>query len=113
MRARDFLTQNLASGLRLGHGAQRRKLKRTQDPEELLILYAFEACPFCRYVRETLTELDLDYIHKSAPKGASPKREELRARAGKVQFPYLIDPNTGTEMFESDAIVAYLEATYG
>jgi len=27
--------------------------------------------------------------------------------------PYLVDPNTGREMYESDDIVAYLEAEYG
>ena len=26
--------------------------------------------------------------------------------------PYLVDPNTGTEMFESADIVAYVEKTY-
>ena len=39
-------------------------------------------------------------------------RIELLARAGKVQVPYLVDPNTGTAMFESAAIRAYLLDTY-
>ena len=39
-------------------------------------------------------------------------RTELLERAGKVQVPYLVDPNTSTEMFESDAILDYLTATY-
>jgi glutathione S-transferase len=30
-----------------------------------------------------------------------------------MQVPYLIDPNTNREMYESDDIVAYLEAEYG
>jgi glutathione S-transferase len=29
-----------------------------------------------------------------------------------VQVPYLVDPNTGTAMFESTAIRAYLQQTY-
>jgi glutathione S-transferase len=29
-----------------------------------------------------------------------------------MQVPYLADPNTSTELFESADIVAYLEATY-
>jgi glutathione S-transferase len=29
-----------------------------------------------------------------------------------VQLPYLIDPNTGEEMFESNDIMAYLNKTY-
>jgi len=27
--------------------------------------------------------------------------------------PYLRDPNTGSEMYESDVILAYLDRTYG
>jgi hypothetical protein len=30
-----------------------------------------------------------------------------------MMFPYLADPNTGTEMFESADIVRYLVDTYG
>ena len=33
-------------------------------------------------------------------------------RAGKMQVPYLVDPNTSAAMFESADIVAYLNATY-
>ncbi len=29
-----------------------------------------------------------------------------------MMVPYLVDPNTGTEMFESADIVAYLDRTY-
>jgi hypothetical protein len=28
--------------------------------------------------------------------------------AGKKQFPYLVDPNTGISMYESDDIIAYV-----
>ena len=38
---------------------------------------------------------------------------QLLQRAGRVQLPYLVDPNTGTEMFESAAIRRYLLDTYG
>jgi glutathione S-transferase len=34
--------------------------------------------------------------------------EELEARGGKMQVPYLIDSETGKEMYESDAIITYL-----
>jgi glutathione S-transferase len=43
---------------------------------------------------------------------AGRNRTELLARAGKVQVPYLVDPNTGTAMFESEAIREYLLDTY-
>jgi cyclic pyranopterin phosphate synthase len=34
---------------------------------------------------------------------------ELAEHTGRVQVPYLRDPNTATEMYESDAILAYLD----
>ena len=34
-------------------------------------------------------------------------------RGGKAQFPYLVDPNTGVEMYESLDIIDYLFETYG
>ena len=37
-------------------------------PKELLELYDFEACPYCRLVREALTELDLDAMIYPCPK---------------------------------------------
>ena len=71
-----------------------------------------EGSPYCRKVREALSELDLEYVIRNVPKG-SPKRAELEKRGGKVQVPYLIDPNTKTEMYESDDIIAYLNDRYG
>lgn len=82
-------------------------------PEVSLELYEFEACPFCRKVREVMTELDLSYVSRTCAKGAGANRREVEARGGKRLFPYLVDPNTGTELYESDAIVDYLDRTYG
>ncbi|KAG5556561.1 hypothetical protein RHGRI_006979 [Rhododendron griersonianum] len=42
----------------------------------------------------------------------SPKRQILYEKAGHFQVPYLEDPNTGVQMFESAEIVEYLRATY-
>lgn len=82
-------------------------------PELLLELYEFEACPFCRKVRELLTTLDLDAKIYPCPKNGARYRSEVVARGGKAQFPYLVDPNTGAEMYESDAILRYLAGRYG
>ena len=38
--------------------------------------------------------------------------EELIARGGKLQVPYLIDEARGKELYESEAIVAYLHETF-
>jgi len=84
----------------------------THQPEQLLELFEFESCPYCRKVREVLCEMDLEYISRTCARGSA-NREVLIARAGKSQYPYLIDPNTGTEMYESEDIITYLRETYG
>jgi glutathione S-transferase len=88
------------------------RARRDVQPEQLLELYNFEASPYCRKVREVLNELDLDYVvHNVAKRSA--RRPQLVARGGKMMVPYLIDPNTKREMYESDDIIAYLDSTYG
>jgi glutathione S-transferase len=107
----DDLGSMSASATRLGHGSRCRTSTQRSSLKPLT-LYNMEGSPYCRKVREGLSELDLEYIVRNVPKG-SPKRAELLKRGGKVQVPYLIDPNTETEMYESDEIVAYLEEHYG
>lgn len=82
-------------------------------PEKLLELYEFEGCPYCRKVREALSVLDLDAGVFPCPKGGARFREIVVRRGGKAQFPWLVDPNTGSEMYESDAIVRHLFERYG
>ena len=82
-------------------------------PNQTLQLYDIENCPYCRLVREALTELDLDAEIYPCPKNGDRFRPEVLQRGGKAQFPYLVDPNTGVEMYESLEIVAYLFETYG
>jgi len=94
-------------------GMFRRPVADAERPEQLLELFSFEACFASRRVRRMLTELDIDYVHRSCPRGDSPNRQRLERRGGKVSVPYLIDPNTGVEMYESRDIVAYLLETYG
>lgn len=123
-------TSMLASGLRPGRGLRARPSKTPAQPLEL---FSFESSPFSRLVREVLCELELPYVLRNTGKGhwkdlgppsvrdrvhKSPKdtgrnRKVLAGRTGRVQLPYLVDPNTGTEMYESADIIRYLEATYG
>jgi glutathione S-transferase len=106
----DLFDSALASAVRFGRGTRCRVPERHQV--EPLTLYNMEGSPYCRKVREALTELDLEHVVRNVPKG-SPKRAELQRRGGKIQVPYLVDPNSGKEMYESDDIVAYLQAEYG
>jgi glutathione S-transferase len=84
--------------------------KRPQQP---LQLYEFEGCPFCRKVREALSMLDLEVDVLPCPKGGQRFRSEVVRMGGKAQFPYLVDPNTGKSMYESDEIIRYLFSEYG
>ena len=107
----DVTTSIASSLLRAGTGFKVGRLG--SRPEKTLELYEFENCPFCRKVREALSILDLDADVRPCPKNGPRYREVVRKRGGKAQFPYLIDPNTGSEMYESDDIVAYLFDRYG
>ncbi|KAL6961933.1 hypothetical protein U1Q18_036892 [Sarracenia purpurea var. burkii] len=76
-------------------------------------IFEFEACPFCRRVREAITELDLSVEIYPCPKGSIRHREMVRSVGGKEQFPFLLDSNTGISMYESSEIVKYLFQQYG
>lgn len=120
----------LARGIK---GLRGYKVRPSKAPAKPLELYSFEASPYSRLVREVLCELEIPYLLRSTgkgrfqdigpafvrdkwfktPKGTTRNRKALEARTGHVQVPYLIDPNTGTEMYESADIIAYLKKTYG
>jgi glutathione S-transferase len=126
----DGITSRLATRVRGGKGVRARPSRR---PEQPLELYSFEASPYSRLARERLCELELPYVLHNVGKGAAadwllpplrkrfapklppstPHRRAFVERAGRVQVPYLVDPNTGVEMFESAAITRYLDETYG
>jgi glutathione S-transferase len=87
------------------------RARRSRAPAQPLELYSFEASPPCRMVRFLLCELELPYLLHNVAKG-SPRRADFVARSGRMQVPWLNDPNTGWQGFESLEIERYLEATY-
>jgi glutathione S-transferase len=109
--AGNLATSMISTLLRASNGIQ--STPAAQKPQQLLQLYDIENCPYCRLVREALTELDLDAEVYPCPKSGERFRPEAVERGGKAQFPYLADPNTGVEMYESLDIIAYLFETYG
>lgn len=109
--AGNFATSMIATLVRGTSGIQ--STPAPVKPNKMLQLYDIENCPYCRLVREALTELDLDAEILPCPKSGERFRPELVERGGKAQFPYLVDSNTGVEMYESLDIVAYLFETYG
>jgi glutathione S-transferase len=110
LRTLDVATSYAASGMFGAAGM--RVVVSGPEPEKALELYEFEGCPFCRKVRVALSEMDLDARIYPCPKRGPRFREEVKRRGGKAMFPYLVDPNTGREMYESDDIVRYLADTY-
>ena len=105
-----------------------------EQPAQLLELWSFEGSPYSRLVRERLTELELPYkLHNVAkerwqdmgpavfrlkpgkyePIASGKRAVELPRMQNKMQVPYLKDPNTGKALFESQAILAYLDQQYG
>jgi hypothetical protein len=102
-------------------------------PAELpLTLYSFESSPYARPVRERLCELELPYLLVNLGKQQwsdmgpanfrftlkpyqpleNTKRDAFFKEHGNVQVPFLIDPNTNTQLFESKDILNYLNETY-
>lgn len=124
-----LLSGTLASAARGGRG---RKARPSRAPKAPLELFSFESSPYSRLVREVLCELELPYLLRNtgkarwsdlgppavrdrllkAPKDTGRNRAALLARTGRVQLPYLIDPNQGVELFESADIVEHLERSY-
>ncbi len=110
-RTLDVATSIAATIARLGTGGQ--VVGTSRRPERPFELYEYEACPFCRKVREALSALDLEAVIYPCPRGGERFRPKARELGGKAQFPYLVDPNAGRSLYESNAIMGYLAETYG
>jgi glutaredoxin len=76
----------------------------------MLTLYVKTGCPFCHKVLDEGEELGVTFEEKNIADDAI--AEELIARGGKRQAPYLVDEERGVEMYESDDIVTYLREHY-
>jgi glutathione S-transferase len=80
-------------------------------PKKPITLWAYEASPFCKIVRERMVELEIPHIQRTCARGST-KRQELFDKTGTFQVPYIEDPNTGVNLFESSDILAYLDDKY-
>ena len=79
------------------------------EPE--LILYKFDACPYCKRVQRKITELNISDKIKMRDTRTEPMwRKDLNDRTGRTQVPCLfID---GEPMFESLDIIDYLQMQF-
>jgi glutathione S-transferase len=107
----DLAGSLATTALRVGIGAV--ALPAKHRPDWLFELYEFEGCPYCRLVREALTELDLDALIYPCPKGGERYRPRVVELGGTMQVPFFVDPGAGVSMYESADIVRYLFETYG
>lgn len=105
----------ISSTLGFWRGTQVREvaLDGERQPLQPLHLYDMEACPFCRLVREAMTELDLDVVIYPCPRGGERFRGRVLEIGGKEQFPFLVDPNKDRSLYESWDILRYLFIHYG
>ena len=113
-------SNRLASLSRLRNGSV---VAPRSAPKPDLVLYEYEASPYCRRVRETLCILGLPALIKPCPRetlrreGAfsaeAKHKREIVASGGRLLFPFLADRTAGVVMNESSAIVTHLWKAYG
>ncbi|HEK1688061.1 TPA: glutaredoxin [Pseudomonas putida] len=100
-----------------------RPAKRKRDPAAQtqveqqakgLALYQFHACPFCVKTRRTLHRLNVPVALRDA-KNDPQHRQALQEGGGRVKVPCLRIEEEGkvTWMYESKAIIGYLEKRFG
>jgi len=97
-----------------GFAGSQRQSNARGDNEDMapLELWGYEPSPFVRPVREKLCALCLPHRLVPTSRGSA-NRDRLVARKGvQFQVPFLVDPNTGVELFESPEIIEYLDAVY-
>ena len=128
MAARATLLR-AASLLRRNRGGT--ALPRTAPPPTpQIVMYEYEASPWCRRVREFLCALDLTHEVRPCPREAllqhigpplhaegfmgtlSRFRPEVRARGVPLVFPFLLDRTAGASISDSGRIVQHLWKQY-
>lgn len=86
--------------------------KKLNEITAKLKLYQFHACPFCVKVRREIRRLNLNIELVDALKDTA-AAERLLLEGGKRQVPCLYienDNGTATWLYESNAILVYLQA---
>jgi glutaredoxin len=108
MLAADWLTA--PKGIVREAAAQQNIDARTKD----LVMYQFKSCPFCIKTRRAIKRQSLNIEKRDALKDPVSRRELLEG-GGKIKVPCLRIPNEHgqpTWLYESDAIISYLENRY-
>ncbi|MES2818923.1 MAG: glutathione S-transferase N-terminal domain-containing protein [Pseudomonadota bacterium] len=97
-----------------------RQIKRSSEAQAKvdqaaagLSLYQFHACPFCVKTRRTIRQLNLPIELRDA-KNNEQHRQTLLSQGGAIKVPCLRIEENGqsTWMYESKAIIAYLQGRF-
>ena len=75
----------------------------------MLTLYQFESCPYCRTVRQKLSDLELTYLSVCVPTDRG-RRDQVIAASGQAEVPVLVDGDT--VLTDEADIIAHLERAY-
>ncbi|MGR5141947.1 glutathione S-transferase N-terminal domain-containing protein [Photobacterium sp. DNB23_23_1] len=100
----------LASTYRCWHGTVADK--KTEQPEQTLMLFDQENDAECRQVREALTQLNLDILIVPCPKGGK-NLASLQSEYGDIRLPLFVDNNQSKAMYGAESILTYLNRYYG
>ncbi len=76
----------------------------------MLTLWQAEWCPYSARVRQTMTELGVDFIARQVP-AARPDREAMRRETGKDGIPLLVLED-GTQIEDWQEAISWLREHY-
>ena len=111
-RSFALATGQIAAQLRGSPGRTQQLNARPDNMDMIPIeVWCYECSPFVRPVKEKLAQLGLPHRIVSCSRG-SKNRDAMVKRKGRFQVPFIVDENTGIEMFEGPEIVNYLDTVY-
>lgn len=76
----------------------------------MMKLYQFESCPYCKMVREKLSELQITYVNINVPRDRSQRQEVIQV-SGQPSVPVLVDGDVVLD--DEEKILPYLQEKYG
>lgn len=78
----------------------------------MLILYTKTYCPYSDRVRDFISKMGIVVEERRIDKDRT-YYDELIAKGGREETPFLVDTEHNIAMYESEDIVRYLNDTYG
>jgi glutaredoxin len=80
------------------------------EEEETMKLYNLESCPYCKMVRDKMSQLGLEYEKVDVPPNRS-DRQEVYQVSGQWTVPVLVDGDVMLD--DEEKILPYLDEKYG